>query len=181
MRQVPLEDQSVDKAYQKLVELNLIPSTPRARGVANKIATIVDHLSGGPEEASANFIASMGWTDPHGMMRFTGRTDVKFWEFLWETYRDLGGNQAPDGSIADADYAGYPPYYWRKAPKYLQQDPSADDRHPSEPGPCEQISKFRSKREMQQECMRLKKRDPSLNCGYGNLSNSLCAFYSTNS
>ena len=121
LNQMPLEAQSVDKAYQKLIELNLIPSTPRARGVANKIATIVDHLSGGPEEASAKFIADKGWSDPHRMMRVTGRTDVKFWEFLWETYRDLGGN--------------------KNRRRARNTDPSGDDQRPSEPGRCDQLSR----------------------------------------
>ena len=37
--------------------------------------------------------------------------------------------------------------------------------------------KFRNKREMQQECMRFKAQDPSLQCGYARLASSLCTFY----
>lgn len=194
-RGVRLEDHKVDMAYKRLVELKLIPSTTRASGIADKIATIVDQLSRDVKEESVKFIESKGYHNPHLMISKTGRADVGFWEFLWDTYGDLGGNVNSQGRTVRTPYAGFPPNFWRQAPKSEKKpdteiywktydteiyDTTSKAAAAKEAGPCEEISKFRRKREMQQECMRLKNRDPSLNCSYKNLSNSLCAFYSTN-
>jgi hypothetical protein len=57
------------------------------------------------------FLRAKGYTFVDCMLR--RHDDLKYWETLWETFGDCGGNLRPDGTHVKTPWAGPPPKYWR--------------------------------------------------------------------